>query len=194
MRWLRVSVAFFSLVLLFSLSAGCFIRPVAAMEVFPLSDPALDPADQGDVTASSDETGVSVADTGDDSGAVVLAAGAEESDLSRLAYLDISCNLGNLRLYLPYGTDLSAVTVSDSRIYNLTSGTLYLYCPDYPDYTFYASRFSTLQYRTGSGSSYNDITGVTLSSSGESFGAVLEYVYLFVFLVIAFCLIRGCFK
>lgn len=194
MRWLRVSVTFFSLVFLFSVFVGSFVRPVAAVEVFTLSDPALDPADQIAVESTGSEIDVSTSDPVSDSGAVVLAAGAEESDLSGLAFLDISCNLGKLRLYLPYGTDLSAVTVSDSRIYNLTASTLYLYCPDYPGYTFQASRFNTLQYRTGSSSSYMEITGVTLTSSGQSSGTVMDHIYLFVFIVIAFCLIRGCFK
>lgn len=194
MRWLRVSDAFASLVCVFSLFIGCVVCPAPTMEIFTLADPEMDPADQSASEAGGNEIGISSSGSFGSGSSSVLLASIAESDLAGLAYIDVSCNLGDLRFYFPYGVDLSAVTVSDSRLYNLTSGTLYLYCPDYPDYTFYAARFGSLQYRTSNNSSYTELTGVSLSSSGESSGVIREYIYLFLFILIAFCLIRGCFK
>lgn len=194
MRWLRVSFAVFSLVLLLFVSSGCVVCTAPTLEVFTVSDPALDPADQSAAAPAGYQTRFSPAHPFRGRSSAVLLAGAAQSELSRLAYLDVSCNLGDIRLYLPYGVDLEAVSVSGSRLYNLTSNTLYLYCPDHTDYTFYATRFGVVQYRTGNNSSYTDLTGVSLSGSGASFAVVKEYIFLFLFAVIAFCLIRGCFK
>ncbi len=60
-----------------------------------------------------------------------------------------------LTFYVPADHADGSLTYDDSGIlFNLTSSSIYLYCPDYPGYTIYASRFSGFQYRPDSGSGY----------------------------------------
>lgn len=63
------------------------------------------------------------------------------------------------KFYIPADFSDGSLTYNDSGyLFNLTSSTIYLYCPDYPDYTITASRFSTFQYRQGtSGYQYTDL-------------------------------------
>lgn len=62
----------------------------------------------------------------------------------------------NLTFYVPSDYAAGSLTYNSSGdLFNLTSNSIYLYCPDYPDYTIYAPRFSEFQYRSGTGSSYN---------------------------------------
>lgn len=60
-----------------------------------------------------------------------------------------------LRFYVPADYASGSLTYDSSGyLFNLTSSSIYLYCPDYPDYTIYAPRFSGFQYRPASGSGY----------------------------------------
>lgn len=77
---------------------------------------------------------------------VVQAVGSD--DLSGLTYYDISCSLGDIRLYLPVGLDQDSFQVIDGQLINVTNSTIYPYCPEYPDYTWSASRWSPVTYRT----------------------------------------------
>lgn len=69
--------------------------------------------------------------------------------------------MGNdLTFYIPSNYAAGSLTYDSSgNLFNLTSSSIYLYCPDYPDYTIYAPRFSGFQYRTDSsyGSTYVDL-------------------------------------
>lgn len=64
--------------------------------------------------------------------------------------------MGNgLTFYVPSDYAQGSLTYDSSgNLFNLTSSSIYLYCPDYPDYTIYAPRFSGFQYRQSSGSGY----------------------------------------
>lgn len=60
-----------------------------------------------------------------------------------------------LTFYVPADYAAGSLTYDSSgNLFNLTSSSVYLYCPDYPDYTIYAPRFSGFQYRSSSGSGY----------------------------------------
>ena len=81
---------------------------------------------------------------------VVPVLGAE---LAGGYYITGDCALGKgLTFYVPSTYASGSFTYDENgNLFNLTSSTVYLYCTDYPDYTFSASRFSTFQYRTDSG-------------------------------------------
>lgn len=114
-------------------------------------------------------------------------AGTEFSDL---AYLDVSSSLGDIRLYLPYGVELPSVQLQDGLLYNTTSSTIYLYCPEYPDYTFSASRFQNVTYRTSSNNySTYDLTDVSIIDSTSTVSVYLPYVELFALVFIIFALL-----
>lgn len=94
---------------------------------------------------------------------VVPVLGAE---LAGGYYITCDCALGNgMTFYVPAEFAGGSLTYDSSgNLFNLTASSIYLYSPDYPEYTIYAPRFSGFQYRAGSsGYSYVDlnITNVT---------------------------------
>lgn len=80
------------------------------------------------------------------------------ADLSGGYYITGDSALGSSKtFYVPADYAVGSLTYDSSgNLFNLTSSSIYLYSPDYPDYTIYAPRFSAFQYRTDSnyGSSY----------------------------------------
>lgn len=102
---------------------------------------------------------------------VLLAVPVLGSELAGGYYITGDSALGNgLTFYVPADYAAGSLTYDeDGYLFNVTSSSIYLYCPDYPDYTIYASRFSGFQYRpsTSSGSySYTDLnlTNVTVTN------------------------------
>lgn len=97
---------------------------------------------------------------------VVPALGAE---LAGGYYITGDSALGeDLTFYIPSGYAEGSLTYDENGyLFNLTSSSIYLYCPDYPDYTIYASRFSGFQYRTDSdyGSMYVDLQLTNVSDT-----------------------------
>lgn len=83
-------------------------------------------------------------------------------------YITGDCVLGNgLTFYVPADYASGSLTYDSSgNLFNLTSSSIYLYSPDFPEYTIYASRFSGFQYRVGSGYNYVDLnlTNVTAAN------------------------------
>lgn len=98
---------------------------------------------------------------------VVPVLGAE---LAGGYYITGDSALGNgLTFYIPASFVSGSLTYDENGyLFNLTSSSIYLYCPDYPDYIIYAPRFSVFQYRTDSsyGSSYVDLnlTNITVAN------------------------------
>lgn len=78
-------------------------------------------------------------------------------DLQGGYYVVADSALGSgLRFYVPADYATGSLTYDSSGyLFNLTASSVYLYSPDYPDYTIYAPRFSGFQYRSGSGSGYS---------------------------------------
>lgn len=88
---------------------------------------------------------------------VMPALGAE---LEGGYYVTGDSALGNdLTFYVPADyADGSLTYDSSGNLFNLTANSIYLYSPDYPDYTIYAARFSGFQYRRNTtGYSYEDL-------------------------------------
>lgn len=102
--------------------------------------------------------------------------GVPSGILSGGYYFVADCAFGSdLRFYIPsdYSADALAFDAS-GNVVNLTCDTVYLYCPSYPNYSIYASRFSTFVYRPSSGYNYSECNfdnvaaGSVLFLSGDS--------------------------
>lgn len=93
------------------------------------------------------------------------------ADLQGGYYFDCNCSLGNnIRFYVPsaYIDDLTFTSADD--LFNLSSSTVYLYCPDFSSYTVRANRFDRFQYTTGSyPQTYNDLHVTAILDSNISF-------------------------
>lgn len=79
------------------------------------------------------------------------------ADLQGGYYVTGDCALGkNMTFYVPSDYAAGSLTYDSSgNLFNLTSNSIYLYCPDYPEYSIYAARFSGFQYRAGTGAGYS---------------------------------------
>lgn len=99
-------------------------------------------------------------------------------------------NLGSITLQLPYGTDVSSVQFRGNRLYNLNSSTLYFFCPEFPDYTFSASRFGPVSYRV-SGYDTSELEVQDVQTSIQSWDVIRDYVMTFLLVLVVFLLIRG---
>ena len=88
---------------------------------------------------------------------VFLAVPVLGAELSGGYYITGDSAMGNgLTFYVPSDYAAGSLTYDSSgNLFNLTANSIYLYCPDYPDYTIYAPRFSGFQYRSGTGAGYS---------------------------------------
>lgn len=116
-----------------------------------------------------------------------FAVGSE--DLSDLTYYDISCSLGEIRIYLPDGYDSSTLQLVNGQLINTANATVYPYCPDHPEYTFQASRWSSLAYRpSASGYTWTDLVDVEILDVVDPADSV-SGIYIFLLLSILFALL-----
>lgn len=114
------------------------------------------------------------------------------NDFEGLAFYDVSSSLGDIRLYLPAEFDKDTLQLRDGELFNVSNSTVYLFCPDYPEYTFSASRWNTVTYRT-SGAQYQtaDLGRVTVSDTYSPIGWA-NALFLFCCLICAIsALLRG---
>lgn len=74
-----------------------------------------------------------------------------------LASLKVQCQLGEITLYLPYGTGMNALLHDGDSLRNMTDSTIHLYCPEFPEYVFSASRYSPVTYREPNGTNYQTV-------------------------------------
>lgn len=81
---------------------------------------------------------------------------AAAAELQGGYYIVCDCALGSgVRFYVPASAAEGCLTYDSSGyLFNISNSTIYLYSPDYPDYTFSASRFAGFQYRASSGAGY----------------------------------------
>lgn len=109
-------------------------------------------------------------------------------------WLDLRTNLGNLRLYVPgdFADRALSLSVDKSEIINVSNSTIYFGCFDagFSGYEFRCSRFGPLIYRTDyadwrvlSVSRVDDLHGVQLLSSSNSFSSSSLVVGLLGFLI-----------
>lgn len=81
---------------------------------------------------------------------LAISVPAAAAELQGGFYIVADCSLGSgVRFYVPASAAEGCFTYDSSgNLFNISNSTIYLYSPDYPDYTFSASRFSGFQYRT----------------------------------------------
>lgn len=119
----------------------------------------------------------------DDGDAPVSAVAETEYEYSNLAFYDVTCSLGSIRLYLPYGYESASIQLINGQLINTNASTVNLYCPEYPAYSFSASRFAPVQYRS-TGQQSIVLDNVELTDSSFSFGESTPYVIVFCFIFI----------
>lgn len=140
------------------------------------------------VTASAAEVQSDPTDPTESTGEISLFA-VTSGDLKDLAYLDLDCNLGEIRIYLPEGYSSSALQISNGLLINTTNSTIYPYCPDYPSYSFQASRWSSLTYRpNATGYNWTDLADVVILDVVDPSGSFSQ-IYIFLLLSILFALL-----
>ena len=126
---------------------------------------------------------------------VTLTVPVMAADLQGGYYFVADSALGTgVKFYVPSDFANGSLTYDSSGcLFNLTASSIYLYCPDHPEYTIYAPRFSVFQYRAGSGYNYADlnITNVTETNlqiyeaaPGKSLGSSELMLLIVVLLVV----------
>lgn len=169
----------------FLLFFGLFAFPASAVE-----DPSV-PSETVDLPDSSGPP-VSEAVSSAPSRSPSPASAGDSGLVSGLAYFYINSNLGQIHLYVPVGVAGDCLRLSSDKLVNMTNSSIYLYCPEFPNYSFWANRFQGVQYREST--SYADtysLSGVSLVSGSRSFDDVFPYVLLLVlFFVLVVLLAR----
>lgn len=81
---------------------------------------------------------------------MVFSLPAAAAELQGGFYIVCDCSLGDgVRFYVPASAAEGCLTYDNNGyLFNISNSTVYLYSPDYPNYTFSASRFSGFQYRS----------------------------------------------
>lgn len=76
-----------------------------------------------------------------------------------MGYVIGDCSLGNdLRFEIPANYEYGDLIDKDGFLFNATSSTIYIYCDDYPAYSFRLTSFSGVEYRTAASNySYTDL-------------------------------------
>lgn len=109
---------------------------------------------------------------------------------SDLASWHLDTNLGSLTLYCPIGVNSNGIVVIDNSLVNLTNSTVYFYSPQFPDYTFSASRFSPVYYRSDNYGSQRLVSS-SVSRSAVNVVDYFDYVVPFALLAILLVCIWG---
>lgn len=167
---------------------GLAVGAAPALAASSVSDPAVGVSDSSTIPTETDSVSASDPVFVPDSGTALSDVAGEFSDL---AYMDVSCNLGDLRLYLPHGVELAVMQVRDGLLYNVSNTTVYLYCPDYPGYTFSASRFSPVMYRADGYNSYTLSEVVIFDSVGTPDFYYLPFMIFCIVFICLYSLWRG---
>lgn len=103
-------------------------------------------------------------------------------------YIVVDSSLGEITLYFPHGVSPSSFVVSKGALINMSNSTIYLYSPEFPDYTFSASRFSPLSYRADNYST-TVLSSVSIVDQSYSVDDYTDIIVIFLLLFISFILI-----
>lgn len=99
------------------------------------------------------------------SAATTVAITSNSNKPTSLASLKVHCQLGEITLYLPYGVCNNALLHDGEVLRNMTDTTIYLFCPEFPEYVFSASRYSPVTYREPNGTNYQTVQLIVSSTS-----------------------------
>lgn len=106
-----------------------------------------------------------------------------------MGYVVGDCSLGDdLRFEIPANYEHGDLIEKDGQLFNATSSTIYIYCDEYPEYSFRLSSFSGVEYRT-SANNYNYTSMPITIDYGPVLRPALSDVLLFGTLVISALLI-----
>lgn len=114
-------------------------------------------------------------------------------DSGDYATWEVTSQLGVIHLTLPLEVDASALIVVGDRIVNMSNSTIYLYCSEFPGYTFSASRFGPITYRESNASGYQSVELIVSDAAvvKQDPDSVFTFCVLFViFLSAVFCFHR----
>lgn len=164
---------------------GLFALPSAAVESVTVPSETVDIPDSSGATVSATAPSAPARSP-------APASAADSSLVSGLASYFVNSNLGKIHLFVPVGVAGDCLRLSSGKLVNMSNSSIYLYCPEFPNYSFWANRFQGVQYREST--SYADtysLTGVSLVSGSRSFDDVFPYVLLLVlFFVLVVLLAR----
>lgn len=111
-----------------------------------------------------------------------------DSGFSGLVRYTVNSNLGQISLQLPEGLDNTVLQLRDGYLYNVSGSTVYLYCDQFPTYTFSAARFSPVSYRTGSGYDTQQLAVYEVITYSASPDQMWNYLFYFLLILIVFLL------
>lgn len=105
-----------------------------------------------------------------------------------MGYVTGDCSLGeDLLFQIPSNYELGSLTNKDGYLFNSTSGTITIYCDDFPDYDFRLSPMSGLSYRQ-SNYSYADLP-LSIDSGPILFPSASQVILIFGLLISALIVI-----
>lgn len=154
----------------------CKIFSILLALILVLSFPAAVYATENESTPSEDQTAVDIAPVAADSG------------FTGLVRYKVKSSLGEIILLLPDGLDNSVLQYRDGYLYNVSGSTIYLYCEEYPNYTFSASRFSPVSYRVSNGYDTVQLSVSEVLTYSASPDQLWDYLLYFLLILIVFLL------
>lgn len=154
---------------------GAFAFTASAVETAPVPSETVALPD----SASPSELSVS------DDSISLYASVSSDSLTSGLACYHVDSNLGIIHLFLPLDFTLDVFRLDNGSLYNMSNSSVYLYCSEFPSYTFWANRFGVVQYRpSGSFQETYSLTNVSLVDSVPASASLSAYVVPFLLLLI----------
>lgn len=190
MRYFHAVFIFFCIIcLLFSFG-------LVGVSASSVEDPTVsDPEVVLSVTSPDQEQeDVSLSDSGSDIDTPVMLAADSESGLAGLASWNLTGTpLGSISLYLAQDINSSGIKVVDNQLVNFNNSTVYFYSPEYPSYTFSASRFSPVYYRPDtSGYQSTLLTSSDITVDQVEFNDFYSYIVIGLLLVCLIFLLWRC--
>lgn len=184
----------FSCIICLLLSYGLVGVSASSVEDPTVSDPEVVLS----VTSPDQESeNVSVSDPAADPDSGIMLAANSGTGLDGLASWNLAgTQLGDITLYVAQDVNSSGLKIVDNQLVNFNNSTVYFYSPEYPGYTFSASRFSPVYYRpdtSGYSSSLLTSSGITVDQ--VEFNDYYSYIVIgLIFVCLIFLLWRCIFR
>ena len=105
-----------------------------------------------------------------------------------MGYVTGDCSLGeNLIFEIPSNYESGSLVNRDGYLFNATTGSITIYCDEYPDHSFRLSAWSGLQYRFGN-QTWSDLP-LSIDSGPILFPSAAQVVLIFGLLISALIII-----
>lgn len=171
------------------LSCGSFVVSATTVEdptVSPTEVVVSDPVDPTQSTEFGDSTDPTPVNS-----ALALAA-VTESEFDGFSTWSLSTNLGAITLVAPKDIDSSGIRIVNGSLVNYNNSTVYFFCPEFPSYTFSASRFAPVYYRSDSGYNSTLLTINSIEIDSIDFLDYYEYIVIGIILCILIFILWRC--